>query len=246
MRERNNEESYGGGLYLRLWRRICPLGGRLCLLLCKDLLPGALLLRQTGFRKGVRLAQLDGPDEETDDEAEAADSRVKDPQPAQAVREGLEDDDAGRLGESFDERAGGAGEGAGDCGCRFGACDGLDGGQLAREDVLVDDCAQDDGNGGGGLAEKGEGCGGGCHVGTVDVGLEGDEGGLEERADTYASDDLVHDDAGPGGVVFEVDEKAEAKGHEAQAADDQLAVAACLFDDDACACGDDGQAENQG
>lgn len=117
---------------------------------------------------------------------------------------------------------------------------------MAREVVLVDDCAQDNGDGGGGLAEEGEGCGGGCHVRAVDVGLEGDKGGLEERANAYTGDDLVDDDAGPGGVIFQVDEKAEAKGHEAQAADDQLAVATCLFDDDACACGDDGEAKNQG
>lgn len=80
----------------------------------------------------------------------------------------------------------------------------------------------------------------------MDVGLEGDERGLEEGADAYAGDDLVDDDAGPGGVVFEVDEEAVAKGHEAQAADDHLTVAACFFDDDACACGDEGKAENHG
>lgn len=51
----------------------------------------------------MRLAQLDGPDEETDEEAEAADSRVEDPQPAQVMREGLEDDDAGSLGERLDK-----------------------------------------------------------------------------------------------------------------------------------------------
>lgn len=132
-----------GGLDLRLWRLIRPIGRRRRsrLLLLENLLAGALLLRQAGLRKGMGLAQLDGPDEETDEEAEATDGRVEDPQPAQAVGEGLEDNDAGGLGERADERVGGACEGAGDCGCGFGACGGRDAGQLAREDVLVDDCA---------------------------------------------------------------------------------------------------------
>ena len=67
--------------------------------------------------------------------------------------------------------------------------------------VLEDHAADDDGDGGGELADEAEGCGRGCNVSRLDEGLEGYEGGLEVGAYAEAGDDLVGEDAAPGAGV---------------------------------------------
>lgn len=93
------------------------------------------------------------------------------------------------------------------------------------------------------MADEVEGCCCGCDVCAVDVCLQTDEGGLEDRADADTCDNLVDDYARPGGVGLQVDEEAVAEGHKDEACDDEFAVAACNFDD--CACGDGGEGERE-
>ena len=60
---------------------------------------------------------------------------------------------------------------------------GAEGGFAGHHAVLEDDAADDDGDGGGELADEAEGRGCGGDVAGLDEGLERDEGGLEIRAD---------------------------------------------------------------
>lgn len=93
------------------------------------------------------------------------------------------------------------------------------------------------------MADEVEGCCCGGDVCAVNVCLQADEGGLEDWSDADTSDDLVHDDAGPGGVGLQVDEETVAESHEDEAGEDEFAVAACDFDD--CTCGDGGERERE-
>lgn len=192
------------------------------------------------------LAELDVAHEEGEDEAEAGDGGVEDPHAAEGEGVGVEDDGALVGGQGANEVALGAGEAAGDGVGVVGAEGGGDAGHLLAQDVLVDDGAEDGGDGGRGLAQEAEGGGRGGDVGGVDVGLQGDEGRLEVGTGADAADDLVDDDARPGGIGLEVDEEAIADGHEEHATDDQLAVAADLAHDEPCRGGDDRQTEHVG
>lgn len=59
---------------------------------------------------------------------------------------------------------------------------GAEGGFAGHHAVLENDTADDDGDGGGELADEAEGGGCGGDVARLDEGLERDEGGLEVRA----------------------------------------------------------------
>ena len=98
---------------------------------------------------------------------------------------------------------------------------------------MEDDAADDDGDGGCELADETERCCCGGDVAGFDVGLEGDEGGLEVGADAYAGYDLEGEDAAPCAAVGEVDVEAETYGHEEDAEVDGGEVLACFFDEDA-------------
>jgi len=110
---------------------------------------------------------------------------------------------------------------------------GAQGGFAFGHAILEDDAANNNGDGGGEVADetKGGGCGG--NIFWFDKGLESNERGLEIRADTNAGDELEDDDASPGFVVREVDEEAEAEGHEEHAEPDGREVLSCLFDENA-------------
>lgn len=112
--------------------------------------------------------------------------------------------------------------------------------------VLEDDAADDDGDGGGEVADEAEGGGRGGDVLGRDEGLEGDERGLEVGADAEARDDLEEDDAGPGGVGGQVDVEAEAEGHAGHAEPDGGEVLARLADEDADGGGHEGEGEDEG
>ena len=79
---------------------------------------------------------------------------------------------------------------------------------------MEDHATDDDGDGRSDVAGETEG--GGCSgdVARFDERLESDEGRLEVGADAETGDDLEGEDAAPGAVGREVDEEAEADGHE--------------------------------
>ena len=80
----------------------------------------------------------------------------------------------------------------------------------------------------------------------LEVGLEGNQWGLEVGANANSSDDLVDEDLAPLSVVGEVDEEAEAEGHEAEAEDDGFFEHACFLDEDAGGGGDEGEDDYHG
>ncbi len=177
---------------------------------------------------------------------ERADAHVQDPHGAQTIRVRLRGH--GPLRGRQRRHDGGVGtgraapKGIGDAGAEGG----LQGGAVLLHAVLEDDAADDDGDGGGEVADEAEGGGGGGDVLGRDEGLQGDEGGLEVRADADAGDDLEDDDAGPGRVGREVDEEAEAEGHEGHAGPDGGEVLARLADEDADGGGHEGEGEDEG
>jgi len=57
---------------------------------------------------------------------------------------------------------------------------------------------------------------------------------------------LEDDDAGPGGVCWEVDVEAETEGHESHAEPDCGEVLACFTDEDADGGGHEGEGEDEG
>lgn len=111
--------------------------------------------------------------------------------------------------------------------------------------VLEDDAADDDGDGGGEITDEAKGCGCGGDVFWFNAGLESYERGLEVGADAHAGDELEDDDAGPGFVVGEVDEEAEAEGHEEHAEPDGREVLSCLFNEDAGGHGGEGESDDE-
>lgn len=214
------------------------------LLLRNHLLPCALLLRKPRLGDLVRAVQLDALDEQAEHAPEPGDRDVEDPRAAEREGECLEDSLFLLRGERTDEGFVGAGEGAGDPGGQVRAQGGDEPRGAVRHGVLVHDAAEDDGHGGGELSHEAKGRGRGGHVGRVDVRLERDEGRLEERAAAQAGDDLVDDDAGPGGVGLQVDEEAEAQRHHDHAEPDGRQVGARLADEGARRGGDDGQRQH--
>ena len=195
-------------------------------LLRQNLQPRSLLFRKSCLRLRVRFAQCDGSQKEANRQPDACHARVEDPHVIERVRERLQDDLALRRWEIRDETLLRAGKGVRDFGgCRRGQ-HGAEMVDALAEDVLVDYCPQDDGDGGGDLSDKAECCGCGCHVAGVDVGLEGHQRRLEEWPHADAADDLVDDDTRPRSVPLEIDEEAIAECHEEEPADDEFAVPA--------------------
>lgn len=192
----------------------------------------------------MRLAQLDGSDEETDDKSEAGHRRIEDPHAAHGECEGFQHDGFLIVGEGFDEVTLGAGEGFSHGRGLFGAQRGSDGRHLLAENVLVNHGTEDDGNCGRGLTEKAEGgrCGG--DVGAVDVGLQCDKRSLENRACTNTTDQLVNDDARPRRIILQVNQQTITERQEAHSSHYQLMVTASLFNYQSCNGRDDRQAEN--
>lgn len=69
---------------------------------------------------------------------------------------------------------------------------------------------------------------------------------MEVGTNANAGDDLVDDQAGPGGVRGKVNVEAETEGHEEHAEPDGGEVLACLADEDAGDGGDEGKGDNEG
>ena len=109
----------------------------------------------------------------------------------------------------------------------------LQGRFAVHHSVLENDAADDDGDGGGELADETECRRCGSDVAGLDIRLERDEGGLEVRTNAYAGDDLEGEDAAPGAAAGEVDVETETKGHEDDAEVDWREVLACFLDEDA-------------
>lgn len=109
-----------------------------------------------------------------------------------------------------------------------------------RHAVLEDDTTDDDGDGGCDVTCETKGCSRTSDIRRFDHSLEGNKWGLEIRANADTGDDLVDDDAGPGRIVFEIDVKAEAEGHEEEAEPDWWEIFACFLDHDADDGGDEG------
>lgn len=123
---------------------------------------------------------------------------------------------------------------------------GEEGGEAFLHSILEDDAADDNGDGGREVADEAKGGGRGGDVAGGDQGLESDEGGLKVRSDAHAGDDLVDDQAGPGGVGWEVDVEAETECHEEHAEPDRGKVLARFADEDACDGGDEGEGDDEG
>lgn len=186
------------------------------------------------------LAQGDGPNEERKNESHGSHAGIEDPHSGERESESVQDDIALILGKMRNKTLLGAGERVRDFRRRLRRESILERGDVLAKHVLVDDCAEDDGDGGGDLSDETErrGCGG--HVARMNVGLESDEGGLEERAGSGTGDDLVDDEARPGRVGFEVDEKAETESHEDESCNYEFVVAAGDLDQDPGKGGRDG------
>lgn len=173
-------------------------------------------------------------------------SRVEDPHLLQTIRIGDIDDGLLIRRQGFEVLGIGARGGSGELLHNFVWEDGGEVGAFGGEDVGEDDAAQDDGDGGGELADEAEGAGGGSDVLWFDGALEGDEWRLEVGSHANAGDDLVDDYFGPVSGRVQVDEEAESECHEDEAEPDGFPIAACLFDVDAHKGGLEGEAEGEG
>ena len=113
-----------------------------------------------------------------------------------------------------------------------------------REHVLEDDTAEHHRHRGGDLPDEAKGAS--CYRDIVarNVILQGDKRGLEVRANTDACNQLVDDDLGPFGVVWEIDEEPETKSHEYHAEPDRFLVPARLLYEDSHNSAADGQGDD--
>lgn len=189
----------------------------------------------------MRLRQLLLRDHEAGQEPEARKHRVQDPHPAQALRERVPGDLPLRWGQGVDEPHVCLSVCAAETASEVLAKGGGEASVVAVHFVLEDDAADDDGGCGGELADEAEGGRGGGDVAWFRVGLERDEGSLEDGPGSEAADDLVEDYFRPGGVRIQVDVEAVTKSEEEHAGPDRGKVLSCLADEDTCEDGEEGE-----
>ena len=141
----------------------------------------------------MRLAQHDRPDKNTNDQPNARDSCIKDPNPREGKSECRKDDAFLIFSQRANKVVVVCGEGILKRLRRVWAHRGCDGGGFVDEHILVDNCADYDGDCSRDLTQEGECCGSGSHVGGVNICLQSNEGCLKERACANTCDELIDD-----------------------------------------------------
>lgn len=194
----------------------------------------------------MAFAQLLLADGQASDHAHGRNRHEEDPQRAQAVRVHSRHDDLLRFGELCDDVSRGAGAPACEHGGELRTQRGFQRGFVGHHSVLEYDTPDDDGDGGGEVAEEAEGCRCGRDVAGRDERLQGDERSLEVWPHAQAGDDLVGEDAAPGSGGGDVDVEAETDGHEEHAQPNWGEVLACFLDEYAGDDGGEGEGEDEG
>lgn len=179
-----------------------------------------LLFRKPRLGNLMLFAELVPRNKETYHQSHGRNTRIHDPHRVQTLRKRCPGNRALGGGESVYNAYVCAGTGARELVPYGWAEGGAERGRAFVHFVLVDDAADDDGDGGGKLADKSERGGRGRDIAGCDFALESDQGGLEVGPDADAEDNLVDYYFGPAAGSGEVDEETHAENHEGHAEPD--------------------------